>query len=239
MTKVFPARFPGTCVACKNGIVPGQRISWDSVTKATAHETCPAMVAVAAPSVAPTPTPPPTIEIQPLVELAAFLRRARDNGLRAPKVRFLSPTNAEMRLMLHREDDWARPNHIEVVIESGFANRRNRLGFVGPDGKVDGTLRARPDILACLRTIESNPAVAAASYAAFTCRCSFCGLPLTDEGSVRVGYGPICAMNYDLPHIPFGVPILAEVPVPSPEALRTEIVAEARTDDEEEENPNG
>jgi hypothetical protein len=36
------------------------------------------------------------------------------------------------------------------------------------------------------------------------CRCSFCGLALTDEGSVFMGYGPICARNYGLPHVALG-----------------------------------
>lgn len=44
------------------------------------------------------------------------------------------------------------------------------------------------------------------------CRCSFCGLALTDEGSVEVGYGPVCAKRWGLPHQPHGVRVLTSVP---------------------------
>lgn len=36
-------------------------------------------------------------------------------------------------------------------------------------------------------------------------------LPLTDAGSVEVGYGPVCASHWGLPHSPKGTPALSAV----------------------------
>jgi len=62
-----------------------------------------------------------------------------------------------------------------------------------------------------LLKVAADPARAAREYAALMGACSFCGLPLTDAGSVRVGYGPICAGNWGLPWTREGVPVLGEV----------------------------
>lgn len=38
--------------------------------------------------------------------------------------------------------------------------------------------------------------------AKLTGHCSFCQRELTDAGSLEVGYGPICADRWGLPHAP-------------------------------------
>ena len=43
---------------------------------------------------------------------------------------------------------------------------------------------------------------------------SFCALPLTDAGSVEVGYGPVCAKHWGLPHTPKGTPTVSPAAAP-------------------------
>jgi Family of unknown function (DUF6011) len=71
--------------------------------------------------------------------------------------------------------------------------------------KVDpATLRS---VEAALAEFNADPAKAAASYGHATGSCCFCSRELTDERSVSVGYGPICAAKFSLPW--------GEVPGPS------------------------
>lgn len=55
------------------------------------------------------------------------------------------------------------------------------------------------EILVGLQEFAKDPVKSAASYGHLTGNCCFCMLPLTDERSTSVGYGPVCAGNYGLP----------------------------------------
>lgn len=55
-------------------------------------------------------------------------------------------------------------------------------------------------MLVALDRIATDPATAASEYGALMGRCSFCDLTITDDGSIAVGYGPICAKKFGLPH---------------------------------------
>jgi hypothetical protein len=51
-----------------------------------------------------------------------------------------------------------------------------------------------------LMAFGDNPAGTAAAYGKATGSCCFCSRELTDTTSVELGYGPICAKNWGLPH---------------------------------------
>lgn len=88
------------------------------------------------------------------------------------------------------------------------------IGRIGADGVLAGPLarETRHDANRdTLSVIASNPAAAAKAYGALMGKCSFCGKPLTDAGSVEVGYGPVCADKFELPHTPKGTPKLSAV----------------------------
>lgn len=54
-------------------------------------------------------------------------------------------------------------------------------------------------VRAFLVTLAADPVGVIAAYGHATGECSFCARELTDERSVTVGYGPICADHYGLP----------------------------------------
>jgi hypothetical protein len=146
---------------------------------------------------------------RPVVELSrlvAFINGASQRGLKQPKVRVLGPDAvSEMRISAAMVGSkW--PGSLFIKLAGTY------LGRVAPDGKVFGPLASQESVLACLKTVEEDPARAASTYGALMCRCSFCGLHLTDEGSVLVGYGPICAERYGLAWVRRGVPTLTDVP---------------------------
>jgi uncharacterized protein DUF6011 len=56
-----------------------------------------------------------------------------------------------------------------------------------------------PDVVELLRKLSEDPAGTAAAYGRLTGNCCFCNLPLTDQRSTDVGYGPVCAKHFSLP----------------------------------------
>lgn len=195
---VITSRFAGTCVKCKAALPAGVKINWVRGTGSwhlTAQACAEATAAVAAQPVAVVPT----VNVAPLV---AFLSDAKARGLRYPKVRFAAPGGGELKLSLAGEAS-RNAGAVNVVLNGEW------LGCVRPDGELRGRLSSRADVLTALDALQRNPAAGAQAYARLTSTCSFCGKMLTDLGSIEVGYGPVCAASYGLPHQPRGSQVVA------------------------------
>jgi hypothetical protein len=74
-----------------------------------------------------------------------------------------------------------------------FFGRIDKNGIWNP-GK-DST----QDVLDLLGKFSDDPAGVAAAYGKLTGNCCFCNLPLSDQRSTDVGYGPVCADHWNLP----------------------------------------
>lgn len=180
------ARFPGTCRRCGGELSQGSQIEWSRAGGARHVGVCPAR---------PAPAPTVTLDAQPI---AAFLAAARDRGLRFPKARFLAP-DGRSELKLVTAGPLSRvPGAINVTLAGQW------VGRITVEGVVQGRLANDAGLRAHLTTIAGDPARYAREYGQLTCSCSFCNLPLTDEGSIAAGYGPVCARHYGLPHSALG-----------------------------------
>lgn len=84
-----------------------------------------------------------------------------------------------------------------AVFEDG--TERGFRGTITPAGDFK-TRDARPALVDALRRFACDPVKAAKLYGTETGACCFCGRELTDPQSVAVGYGPICADKWGLPH---------------------------------------
>lgn len=189
---VMTSKFNGRCKTCNNTFLAGTTIDWTRDTGAK-HTICPIIV--------PTVVEPVTANAAPI---AAFIDAAKARGLKFPKTRFLAPNRSEMLLSLAGVTS-KYPGSVQVKIAGSW------VGRIEPTGTVAGPLANRTDVLDTLATIAADPAAAAKAYGALMCACSFCGKALTDAGSVEVGYGPICAKHYGLPHSPKGTPVLTSI----------------------------
>jgi len=182
------SKFSGTCGRCQRRFGAGTTIEWSRSTGALHAD--PAICAAAA----ATPVPAPvtlTADHRPIV---ALLEAAKARGLKFPKARFLAPNGGELRLSLSGHGSKV-PGSLQVCIDDRW------IGRIEPDGTVRGqALLADQEVGRALVRIAANPAEAAKEFGALMCRCSFCNLALTDEGSVEVGYGPTCAKKWGLPH---------------------------------------
>lgn len=195
------SKFPGTCAACGCKFGAGEEIEYSrgSAPRHFSITQCQAALAAKA----TTAPPSATLDLTPIV---TFITAARDRGLKRPKLRVLGTDGkSEMRVGLTTTGH--HPGSISVAQDGeGF------LGCVRPTGVVTGQLSTDLAVQQHLLQVARDPAGAAKEYAALMCKCSFCGLQLEDEGSVEVGYGPVCAKNWGLPHKPKGVKVLTPVP---------------------------
>jgi hypothetical protein len=205
MTKSMTSRFPGTCNECQTRFSMGTKIVWDSISKLSVHANLNDCAQAKADAAAKAAASGPAPKLLGLDGIVTFITAAKERGLKFPKARFLAPGNFEMRLYIAGPQS-KNVGGINVKID------RDWLGVVLPDGTVKGSLKSETAILETLKRIASDPAKAASEYGALMGRCSFCNLPLTDAGSVEVGYGPICASRFGLPHTPKGTPGLAPIP---------------------------
>jgi len=196
------AKFASTCTACKGTITPGQRIDWTRGV-GSRHILAADCAAATAQRVAAVATPAPVVD---LASVVTFLSGARDRGLKSPRVRFAAPGAGELALSLAPLTG-KNPGAVYVKLRGEYA------GKVTADGAAHGLTS---ELVDALRTIAADPAAAGAAYGRLTGQCSFCTQGLTDEGSIEVGYGPVCAKRYGLPHKPRGsakvTPVLAPAP---------------------------
>lgn len=199
------AKFAGTCSTCKARINAGDRIEWTKGVGAKHATPAQCIAAVAAQPVAAA-APAPVIDLKPIV---AFLAAAQARGLKFPKARFLAPGGGELRLSIAGPTAQV-PGALQVKRDEEW------IGRVNPDGTVVGRqLAGDTAVQDTLVAIAADPVTAAKAYGALMCRCSFCDSVLTDEGSVEVGFGPICAKRFGLEHRAKGTPtlkVLAQVP---------------------------
>jgi hypothetical protein len=193
------SKFNGRCRACGGAILAGTEIEWtrDGGARHRTFEECQAARTTRATGPAPV-----TANAAPI---AGFIRAARDRGLKFPKARFLAPDGRSELLLSLATDASRNPGAVYVKLQGEY------IGLIATTGEVRGRLADRRDILATLATVAENPAAAAKAYGALNACCSFCNLPLTDAGSVAVGYGPVCADHWGLPHAPAGTPALRTV----------------------------
>jgi hypothetical protein len=209
MIKDMISKFAGTCVDCKGYMPVGTSILWERGMGARHKDACPApaLVTTTVAWVGQNAPNAAKVVVAAQSRIVDFLNVAKTSGLKFPKVRFIAPDGkSELRLSI-AGDTSKYPGSIQVKINGQWVGRIN----------TDGTATRMDDVLLeTLNKIASNPAQAAKEYGALNGCCSFCGLALTDEGSVEVGYGPICAKNYGLPHTAKGSKAIKPIGVIEP-----------------------
>ena len=93
------------------------------------------------------------------------------------------------------------PGSINVTSTGSFSTR-TWYGRILQSGQFETSSRAQLDepTVDLLRSFAHNPARVAAEYGRRTGNCCFCNRELTAKDSLTVGYGPICAERFGLPH---------------------------------------
>lgn len=198
-TMTMKAKFPGTCKTCKQQFPVDTRIEW-APGQGSVHAN-PADCVVR-PVAAPVVAAPVALDMKPVAD---FLMRAAGK-LKFPKALFLAPNGGELKLYVAGTRS-TFPGSINVLVDGEW------LGRITVEGEAHGRkLTGNPAIVAKLHEVAADPATAAKTYGVLRGQCSFCSKPLTDDGSLEVGYGPVCAKHYGLPWKAQGTRVVAPAP---------------------------
>lgn len=127
----------------------------------------------------------------------ALFEAAKASGLKYPKIVAMSPVG-EIKLSVAGPNAKA-PGTINVVEAGAAFGEAKWYGRVHQDGTFEG--RSAPaELVDYLKAFAANPAEQAALHGKRTGNCCFCGHTLVEQGSVEVGFGPICASRFGLAH---------------------------------------
>ncbi len=149
------------------------------------------------------PKPEPVKIAGGFSRIKAMFDSSKDSGKAYPKIRFSIPSLGEIRLSMAGRHS-SSPGAINVT-DDGPHGDNIWYGRVAIDGEFVSNPSprigdaSRETVTKFLKLLAKNPAAVASEYGQRTGRCCFCGLELTDERSVMVGYGPICADRTGLP----------------------------------------
>lgn len=77
-------------------------------------------------------------------------------------------------------------------------NNKEYAGKISPEGEFFPVPQCLPATKEYIKDFAENPELVAAKYGRETGNCCFCSRLLTDNRSVTVGYGPICAERFGL-----------------------------------------
>jgi hypothetical protein len=118
----------------------------------------------------------------------AAVVEAKVNGLKKPMIRLSGPDGETVTIKYMKSGKMA--GGCWVTVDGELAGRINDEGDFcttrgGPAWLYDIMAKANSDVLGALT-----------EYGKLTSQCSCCGLPLTNELSVRLGIGPICRGKY-------------------------------------------
>ena len=95
------------------------------------------------------------------------------------------------------------PNSINITDGKPYPNSK-WFGRIYTNGNVKYSTSIPNGYIKTIKTafeqFAENPTAYAKLYSNVTGNCMFCSRELTDPQSVAVGYGPVCAGNFGLPH---------------------------------------
>lgn len=140
-------------------------------------------------------------DLAPILALFATAR----GSLARPSVALQTQATGAIRISL--AGDASREPGTLVVTTGGSFAQRAFLGRVRRDGAwAPSTNLARLGIdgdalLALLARLAADPKAVAQEHGRLTGQCSFCQRALTDERSVAMGIGPICAEKWGIERI--------------------------------------
>jgi Family of unknown function (DUF6011) len=139
----------------------------------------------------------------PAVDLSrvnAMFTRAAEQ-LRKPFVVFATYREVEGKTCVDREFKVSQaPEHGKNPGYLYVTARGTYVGKLSPEGQFSASREAPAGMQAALEAFAQDPAQAAIAYGQATGSCCFCAKELSDPVSVELGYGPICATRWGLPH---------------------------------------
>lgn len=129
--------------------------------------------------------------------------------LQYPKIRLMIPAlgpspevpngQPEQPIAIYRAGKNSRYSGQLMVTDGEKYGRNKFFGRIDAQGQYFKGHDLVHELVSLLKQLAEDPAGVASRYGKLTGNCCFCGLPLSDQRSTDVGYGPICAEHFELP----------------------------------------
>lgn len=130
------------------------------------------------------------------------LEEDEDDVNRSDEITSYDPTGRERYIgcFLRGQFRVARERLANQAPDTGYRYRRSGRGYTAPTTYTDGAeYKLNPTETEFLSRLKADPVGFLAECGRAMDRCCYCNLPLEDERSKQVGYGPICAKHWGLP----------------------------------------
>jgi hypothetical protein len=134
-----------------------------------------------------------------LAKIIDLFDGAVERGLKWPKITF-DASEVGVPLVMSRAGAQAAAPYTVNLTDGGRYPDATWYGRIRRDGSfMEGRDCPRERLLPFLELLAAGTADVASMYGKRTGNCCFCGKDLTDQRSVSVGYGPVCAGKWGLP----------------------------------------
>lgn len=134
-------------------------------------------------------------EILQYTKILELFDKAKQH-VKYPKIR-LSIDNIDLVLSVAGANS-KHPGTINVTDDGSYGST-SWYGRIDRHGNFNKSSCCSGPIVRVLKRFAANPTAIAHEHGHTTGYCCFCARNLTDERSVSVGYGPVCADRYGLP----------------------------------------
>lgn len=127
--------------------------------------------------------------------------KAAEN-LKYPKIRFENVERGSQGIgpvKFVRSGPKAKEPGSIAVTDGGRYGDNVYFGRITRDGVFVTSRSCTTQVKDFVKQFEAEPAEVAAIYGKSSGNCVFCSRELTDDRSISVGYGPVCAGHYNLP----------------------------------------
>jgi hypothetical protein len=125
------------------------------------------------------------------------LLRTASKSLKFPKVRL--STDSGQRVVLSLAGPKSRYTGDVMVTDGGPFGANVYFGRITQDGAVVASGSMDAPVLSLLQAFAADPAGVGALIGRRFGSCCFCSRDLETRESLAVGYGPVCAVKYELP----------------------------------------
>lgn len=144
--------------------------------------------------------PRESVALPSVAGVVALLRKAQDSGLKYPKLWLAFADRSDLRITIAGSGS-RTPGFLMLTDGEAFGSNKF-YGRISPAGELElgrDSGPRRDELVPLLERLAREPAKVAAEYGHLTGNCCFCSRKLSDDRSIAVGYGQICARKFGLP----------------------------------------
>lgn len=189
--KEMLAKFKGKCFECGYAVFAGEKILWSKATGAK-HADCTKAACSVKPESKPRETP--TTELGDFTAVyEMFASAAKTNKF--PKITIDADG---FEFYLYVSGPQAKISGVINVKGKGWGGIW--YGRITEAGTWTHRTAVDERMADALSKLAFDPVGTVAAYGKLSGRCCFCAIELTAGVSVDVGYGPVCAKKWGLPH---------------------------------------